>query len=86
MPPVARTVSGLSQPVEQELRFDGRPVALPLPDDIAAIRRADAALALAWRLFMRHALEAAFAAGYAMVDCVDWPEHGWRYILQPAQA
>ena len=80
-----RTASGFPQPVEHEIALDGRTVAVPLPDDIAAIRRSDLGLALAWRLSMRHALEAAFAAGYVMVDCNHWPDARWRYILQPAQ-
>lgn len=82
--PVGATTAGFPQPPDHELIPDGRPIAVPLPDDIAAIRRGDSGLALAWRLSMRQALEAAFAARYVMVDCVHWPEHGWRYILQPA--
>lgn len=84
IPPVAATDAGFPTPPDRELTPDGRPIALSLPDDVAAIRREDPGLALAWRLSMRQGLEAAFAAGYVMVDCVHWPEHGWRYILQPA--
>jgi hypothetical protein len=32
-------------------------------------------------MYMRAVLEAAFAAGYLMVDCVKLPEQGWHYIL-----
>jgi predicted GNAT superfamily acetyltransferase len=85
VPPITNAPSGFARPVDQEIVLDGRPIAVPLPDDIAAIRRADVELALAWRLYLRHALETAFAAGYVMTDCVHWPQHGWRYILQPAE-
>lgn len=70
------------QPVSPVARFDGRPIALPIPADIGAIRRADAALSLAWRLFMRDVLERAFAEGYRMVDCAQLEPHGWHYILE----
>ena len=69
------------QPVESDLRLDGAPLAVPIPDDIAAIRSADKPLALAWRLYVREALEKAFAAGYTMVDCIRLPKQGWYYIL-----
>jgi hypothetical protein len=35
---------------------------------------------------MRGALEAAFGAGYTMVDCIYLPEQGWHYILTQNQA
>lgn len=71
-------------PVDVNLQFDGSPIALPIPDDVAAIRRADAELSLAWRLYMRDVLVKSFAAGYAMVDCVRI-EGGWYYLLQRNQ-
>jgi predicted GNAT superfamily acetyltransferase len=74
----------LPAPEEQALRLDGAPLLAPIPDDIAALRRADAGLGLAWRLAMRETLTAAFAAGYRMVDCVLVAEHGWHYLLEPA--
>jgi predicted GNAT superfamily acetyltransferase len=61
--------------------LDGRGLAVPVPDDIAAIRRADPGLARAWRHALRAMLETAFVAGYTMVDCVHLGAHGWRYIL-----
>lgn len=67
-------------PVDIELRLDGAPIALPIPDDISAIRRSDAELSLTWRLYMRSVLEQTFASGYAMVDCVQI-EGGWYYLL-----
>ncbi len=60
---------------------DGRPLAVPIPGDIVAIRRSDFELSLAWRIYLRTVLEEAFEAGYTMVDCVHLPTHGWRYIL-----
>jgi len=61
--------------------LDGRPLAVPIPADIAHIRRTDRELSMAWRLYVREVLETAFAAGYMMVDCVHLGDHGWRYIL-----
>ncbi|MCS6827558.1 MAG: hypothetical protein NZ553_13165 [Caldilinea sp.] len=69
-------------PVEMELPLDGRPLALPIPDDIAAIRRLDPALGMAWRMAMRSYLEQAFAAGYVMTDCLHLPNTGWHYLLE----
>ena len=71
-------------PVEMDLQFDGSPIALPIPDDIGAIRKADAGLSLAWRMYMRKVLIDSFAAGYAMVDCV-WIEGIWYYLLRSNQ-
>ncbi len=73
-------------PVDQEFVLDGRHVAVPIPDDIATMRRADHELGMAWRLFMRHTLESAFAAGYIMVDCIHLPGAGWHYLLEVAQS
>ncbi len=63
------------------LPLDGAPVAVPIPDDIAAIRARDAGLSLAWRFYLRDVFEAAFAAGYTAVDCAPTPAGDWRYIL-----
>jgi predicted GNAT superfamily acetyltransferase len=79
--PATMGTTGFVVPGDPSLPLDGRPLAVPLPDDIAAIRRRDAALGLAWRLYLRAVLEEAFAAGYTMVDCVHLGAHGWRYIL-----
>ncbi len=67
-------------------QFDGRPVALPLPDDIATLRRQQRERRLEWRLFLRAALEQAFAADYILVDCVTLPGRGWHYIVEPHNA
>lgn len=69
-------------PVDVEPILDGRPIAVPIPDDIAAIRRSDAGLGMAWRLAMRHHLEHAFAASYVMTDCVHIDGSGWHYLLE----
>ena len=79
--PTTRTANNLSEPRPYTMQCDGTPIALPIPDSVAAIRQHDPKLLLTWRLFMREVLEQAFASGYAMVDCVDLPQKGWHYIL-----
>lgn len=79
--PVTTDAAGFAVPGDPTLALDGRPPAVPIPDDIAAIRRRDPLLGQAWRLYLRAVLEAAFAAGYTMVDCIHLAAHGWRYIL-----
>jgi predicted GNAT superfamily acetyltransferase len=74
---------GFTRPVESELPLGGEPLALPIPDDIGALRRADPPLALTWRYFVRGVLEEAFAAGYEIVDCLHLAGQGWYYILTP---
>jgi len=68
-------------PVDIEVHLDGRPVAVPIPDDIAAIRCADAGLGMAWRLAVRQHLERAFAVGYVITDCLHIAGAGWHYLL-----
>jgi len=82
--PISESEGGFAVPAEDDLTFDGRPLALPIPDDIGAIRRADPGLAMAWRLAMRRWLTGAFDAGYAISDCVGLPAAGWHYLLLPA--
>jgi len=79
--PTTERSSGFLQPVESPLTFDNPVIAVPIPDDIGLIRRNDPGLGHAWRIYMRTALETAFAAGYLIVDCVKLPEQGWHYIL-----
>jgi predicted GNAT superfamily acetyltransferase len=76
---------GFRQPQETSVPVAGAPLALPIPDDIGAIRRTDPELGKVWRLYVREVLEAAFAAGYVMVDCINLPEQGWHYILIQTQ-
>ena len=79
--PSTLTADGFRQPTETDVPVAGAPLAIPVPDDIGAIRRTDPELGKAWRLYMRDVLEAAFGAGYRMVDCVHLPGQGWHYIL-----
>jgi predicted GNAT superfamily acetyltransferase len=73
--------AGFAVPGAPTFTGDGRPLAVPIPSDITAIRRSDQALGLAWRFYLRETLEEAFGAGYTMVDCVHLPDRGWHYIL-----
>ena len=73
--------AGFTVPGEPTFFGHGRPLAVPIPSDITAVRRGDHALSLAWRFYLRTVLEDAFAAGYTLVDCVHLPHHGWHYIL-----
>jgi predicted GNAT superfamily acetyltransferase len=84
--PSTLTGDNFRAPVAAEVPVAGAPLAVPVPDDIGAIRRTDPELGKAWRLYMRGALEAAFGAGYTMVDCIYLPEQGWHYILTQNQA
>jgi predicted GNAT superfamily acetyltransferase len=71
-------------PVESRLRLDGRPVAIPIPDSLAGLRAEGRGLLVEWRLFQRELIEAAFARGYEIVDCVELFDIGVHYILTPA--
>ncbi len=55
-----------------------------IPADFVALKVADPALALEWRLATREVLEATLALGYAAVDCLRWEVEGKRcarYLL-----
>ncbi len=80
--PTKASGADFQAPIEVDLPLDGRPIALPIPEDIAAIRRIDRALGMAWRLYVREHLERAFAAGYVMTDCLLLPGAGWHYLLE----
>lgn len=80
--PTIASGSDFRAPVDVEPGLDGRPIAVPIPDDIAAIRRTDAELGMAWRFYMRRVLEDAFAADYVMTDCVHIGGAGWHYLLE----
>ena len=60
---------------------DGRPYALPLPDNVDALRRAGGALLFDWRIFVRQAAESCFAAGYTLVDCIPIADE-WHYVFE----
>ncbi len=80
--PTVASGAAFRAPVDMEPILDGRPIAVPIPDDIVAIRRVDAGLGMAWRLSMRHSLEQAFAANYMMTDCLRIDNAGWHYLLE----
>jgi predicted GNAT superfamily acetyltransferase len=86
-------------PIVNAARWDDRdlpvcvdPIEPPLSDrflaefpaDFQAIRRADNALAAAWRLHLRAICEAAFASGYTVIDYVHEPGQRARsfYVMQ----
>lgn len=79
--PSHTNAAGFATPGDPSFAGDGRPLAVPIPDDIAAIRRSDNKLSLEWRIFVRTALEQAFDAGYTLVDCIRLPDRGWHYVL-----
>ncbi len=49
---------------------EGEAILVEIPARIQAVKRADPDLALAWRMNVREACEAAFAAGYTTCDVV----------------
>lgn len=79
--PFTRRADGFQAPLETTPPLDDAPLAVPIPDDIAAIRAADSSLSLAWRFYLREIFEEAFAAGYTMVDCTSLDGRGWFYVL-----
>jgi predicted GNAT superfamily acetyltransferase len=79
--PSLRNAAGFLCPVDKAITLEAAAIAVPVPEDIGAIRRADPALGHDWRMYMRGVFEAAFASGYQAVDCVRLREHGWHYIL-----
>jgi predicted GNAT superfamily acetyltransferase len=79
--PSHTNTAGFAVPGVPNFAGEGRPVAVPIPNDIAAIRRSDNELSLAWRYYLRTIFEAAFDTGYTLVDCIHLPAQGWHYIL-----
>ncbi|HYN87924.1 MAG TPA: GNAT family N-acetyltransferase [Ardenticatenaceae bacterium] len=60
-----------------------RDISVAIPGNFAALRRADPALALAWRLHTREAFTALFAAGYVAYDfVVEADGRCARYLLR----
>jgi predicted GNAT superfamily acetyltransferase len=74
--------NGFLAPPEEPLDLAAPVLALPLPEDIYAIRAADHGLGIAWRMWMRAALQAAFGAGYWLTDCVQGGDGQWRYVVE----
>lgn len=65
----ARVDGGLPRPDGLDRGALGAPTArVAVPADVGGVKRADADLALAWRLHVREALRAAFDAGLRAVD------------------
>ena len=56
-------------------------VAIEVPADFRAIRQADPALALTWRLHLRALLTDLFAGGYTMTGCIPHDDRA-RYLLR----
>lgn len=79
--PSHRNEAGFLCPVDTALSFTAPAIAVPVPEDISAVRRQDPTLGHDWRMYMRAVLEAAFGAGYLVVDCVKFRENDWHYIL-----
>ncbi|MCB0113764.1 MAG: hypothetical protein KDD84_06730 [Caldilineaceae bacterium] len=82
--PVHPVSNHVIAPVQAEIEFDGRPIAVPIPDSVASVR-VESGLLLEWRHYLREAAESCFAAGYQVVDCVHLPDRGWRYIFVPKE-
>jgi predicted GNAT superfamily acetyltransferase len=79
--PSRRRENGFLEPLETTPITADLPIALPIPENIAAIRATDGGLSMAWRMYMRQVLESAFVDGYAMTDCIKLPDRDWHYIL-----
>jgi predicted GNAT superfamily acetyltransferase len=69
--------------IEQMPDWHGTAVAIPLPEQLALLRTHDKQRLLEWRMMQRTMFEAAFAAGYQVVDCLVIGDRGWHYVLQP---
>ncbi len=54
-----------------------------VPRDYRAVQRADANLALRWRLRLRQDLTEAFDAGYTLTGCVERDGHGCYILSKP---
>jgi predicted GNAT superfamily acetyltransferase len=69
--------------MDQMPAWDGQTVAIPLPEQLALLRTHDVDRLHAWRMMQRVCFEAAFAAGYHVVDCINVPQRGWHYLVRP---
>ena len=63
-----RTTGGNLAPGKVNLEIDARAIRFEIPANYQALKVADAALALEWRLAVRGISEAYFAAGYTVTD------------------
>lgn len=69
--------------IEQMPDWDGATVTVPLPDQLGLLRTHDKQRLLEWRMMQRTMFEAAFVAGYQVVDCLSIAGRGWHYVMQP---
>ncbi len=69
-PPRLDQATSRLHPAETTAELTGSLLLVEIPPDFQAIKRADSALALAWRLHTRQIFEAAFEAGYTAIDFV----------------
>ncbi len=65
---------GLPVPAPPRLDLEGEALLVVVPGDWDAVCRADIGLAREWQAVVRRSFEAAFARGYATVDCLSEPE------------
>ncbi len=82
---VIRRDDGLLAPEEPDLTSRAPTLALEIPSDFQALKAADSALALRWRLATQALFEHYFAAGYTAVECVFDQSGSYRrnvYILE----
>jgi len=79
-PPLIEIRNGL--PVTVPLQADADRLWLPIPHDVAPLRRANPEAAEAWRKAVRQAFTAAFAAGYEAAGFLRDAEPRCGYILQ----
>jgi predicted GNAT superfamily acetyltransferase len=72
---------GLPRPAEAPLALAGTVTLVEIPADFQAVKRADLALAQAWRAHTREVFEAAFSNGYWVTDFFHEPVAGRRRSL-----
>ncbi len=84
---VTRRADGLPVPEEYDLTSHRPILALEIPSDFQALKAADSALALRWRLATQTLFEHYFAAGYTATECLLDQSGSLRrnvYILETA--
>ena len=82
----ARTSAGHLVPGRANLELDAPAIRFEIPADYQALKAADPAVALEWRLAVRGISEAYFAAGYTIVDFAHHrtPDGGHSYYVLEA--
>jgi len=79
--PAARNQRGFFVPPEKSAPLSHHRHFVQIPTHIDALKKVDMALAIAWRIHIRHLLELAFAEGYTIVDFVHQPGPGSSYYV-----